>query len=101
MSVESITLLINDMQNHVQGIVYEINRIESMYKLAIEKQDSTSFIRTMYLSEMKYLEALIDIEERLYKHAEYVRTVAGISATPGGDSPSGLESRREVRRGDR
>ena len=100
MSLESITILINDMQDHTQGIACEVNRIASMYKLAVEKQDSGTFIRTLYTTEMKHLEALIVIEETLYKHAEFIRSAAGISATPGGDFPGGIDRRRETRRGD-
>lgn len=101
MSVETITLLITDMQDRIQGIAYEIERINTLYADAITKQDNRSFERQLYTIELKNLETLIDIEERLYKHAEYLRITAGISSTPGGDFPGGVSDRREVRRGDR
>lgn len=100
MSIESTTVLLNDLREHLQGIAYEINRITTYAPLAIEKQNSPSFNRTLYLAEHKTLEALIVLEENLYKHAEYLRITAGISPTPGGDFPGGLDPRREVRRGD-
>lgn len=101
MSLESTTIIITDMQDHVQGITYEVNRIAALYKAAAEKQDSGTFLRNLYKAELANLEALIAIEENLYKHAEYLRVTAGVSESPGGDFPGGLDRRRETRRGDR
>ena len=83
MSVETITVLITDMQDHIQGIAAEVSRIEALYIDAIEKQDNPSFLRILYKTELNNLEALIAIEEQLYRHAEHLRVAAGISSTAG------------------
>ena len=93
--------VLNDLQEHAQGIQYEINRIVSLATQAIEKQESASFERNLYRSELKYLGALIELEESLYKHAEYLRISAGISQSPGGDFPGGFDPSRKANRSDR
>lgn len=81
--IDSIAVIINDMQNHAQGIAHEVNRIETFYNAAADKQDNASYLRMLYKASLTNLEALIAIEEQLYKHAEYLRSTAGISAADG------------------
>lgn len=96
---DSIAIILNDMQNHAQGIAHEVNRIESFYNLAAEKQDNASYLRMLYKASLSNLEALIAIEEQLYKHAEYLRSTAGISTADGKSSPGRPGDRREGRGG--
>ena len=79
MSTEALPIIINELRNHAQGITYEVERIANTYEHAIASQDRESFNRRLYLDEQKNLEAIIALEERLYGHAEFLRSIVGSS----------------------
>ena len=81
MSMESTAIIIADMVDHTQNITEAANRIEALYKLAADKQDNPTFLRTLYLDAQDNLGAVIKLEHKLYTYADLLRSVAGISLT--------------------
>ena len=79
MSLDSITLLVNDLQDHAQEITELTNKISYLYEAAVNKQNTPSFTRRMYLFEHKNLETLIAAEEQLASHVEFLQSIVGRS----------------------